>query len=102
MRTSAKGRGGWSNADTCGQREGRYEKGSFFVDVLYGRPLGLRSSACGELLVPRARSVLKQRRAFPVIWPSTWNELPLTLCLLPRTMCLHSASEIGLNPEIRI
>src|SRR6218665_755169 len=44
----------------------------------------LRSSARGELLVPRARSALKQRRAFPVIGPSTWNELPLTLCLLPQ------------------
>src|SRR6218665_1565297 len=43
----------------------------------------LRSSARGELLVPRARSALKQRRAFSVIGPSTWNELPLTLRLLP-------------------
>src|SRR6218665_820003 len=40
--------------------------------------LALRSSARGELLVPRARSALKQRRAFSVIGPSTWNELPLT------------------------
>ena len=36
------------------------------------------------LLVPRARSALKQRRAFSVIGPSTWNELPLTLRLLPQ------------------
>src|SRR6218665_3434878 len=40
-----------------------------------------RSSARGELLVPRARSVVKQRRAF---CPSTWNELPLTLRVLPQ------------------
>jgi len=44
----------------------------------------LRSSARGELLVPLARSALKQRRAFSVIGPSTWNELPLTLRLLPQ------------------
>src|SRR6218665_900548 len=45
----------------------------------------LRSSARGELLVPRARSALiKQRGAFSVIGPSTWNELPLTLRLLPQ------------------
>src|SRR6218665_2910267 len=45
--------------------------------------LALRS-ACGELKVPRFRSALKQRRAFSVIGPSTWNELSLTLRLLPR------------------
>src|SRR6218665_847494 len=47
----------------------------------------LRSSVRGELwLIPRARSALKQRRAFSVVGPSTWNELPLmyTLRLLPR------------------
>src|SRR6218665_653631 len=52
----------------------------------------LRSSARGELLVPRARSALKQRRAFSVIGPYTWNELPLTLRLLPQNKCLLSAS----------
>src|SRR6218665_2388293 len=51
-------------------------------DLAYLR--ALRSSARGELLVPRARSALKQRRAFSVIGPSTWNELPLTLRLLHR------------------
>src|SRR6218665_3423355 len=44
----------------------------------------LRSSARCELLVPRARSALKQRRAFSVIGSSTWNQLPLTLRLLPQ------------------
>jgi len=44
----------------------------------------LHSLARGELLVPRARSALKQRRAFSVIGPSTWNELPPTLRLLLR------------------
>ena len=44
----------------------------------------LRSSAKGELLVPRARSSLRQRRAFSIVGPSTWNGLPLELRLLPR------------------
>jgi len=52
----------------------------------------LRSSARGELLVPRARSAFKRRRTFSVIGSSTWNELPLTLRLLPGTTCLLSAS----------
>lgn len=42
----------------------------------------LRSSTRGELLVPRARSSLRQRRAFSVVGPSTWNGLPLELRLL--------------------
>ena len=43
-------------------------------------------SAHGELLIPRAISALKQRWAFSVIGRhSTWNELPLTLHLLPRS-----------------
>ena len=45
----------------------------------------LRSSAKGELLVPRARLCLKQRRAFSVVGPSTWNGLPLELRLMPRS-----------------
>jgi len=44
----------------------------------------LHSSARGELLVPRAHSALKQHRSFSVISSTTWNELPLTLRLLPR------------------
>jgi len=44
----------------------------------------LRSSARGELLIPRASPSLKLRRAFSVIGPSTWNELNLALRLLPR------------------
>src|ERR1043165_8258161 len=30
-------------------------------------------------LVPRARLVIKQRRAFSVVGPSIWNDLPLKL-----------------------
>src|SRR6218665_2466172 len=51
----------------------------------------LRSSARGELLVPRARSVLKQRGAFSVIGPSLgMNSLLHSACYL-RTTCLLSA-----------
>ena len=39
----------------------------------------LRSTTRGELLVPRARLAIKQRRAFSVVGPSTWNDLPLKL-----------------------
>jgi len=68
---------------------GRWVRMTYLTDLC--RPVSdlasrraLRSSARGELFVPRARSVLKQRRAFSVIGPSTWNELPLMLCLLPQ------------------
>ena len=39
----------------------------------------LRSSARGELLVPRARLAIRQRRAFSVVGPTVWNDLPVTL-----------------------
>ena len=39
----------------------------------------LRSTTRGELLVPRARLAIKQRRAFSVVGPSIWNDLPLKL-----------------------
>src|SRR6218665_2635118 len=51
----------------------------------------LRSSARGELLVPRARSALKQRRVFSVIGPSGMISLLHSACYL-RTTCLLSAS----------
>ena len=44
----------------------------------------LRSSTHGELLVPRARTALRQHRAFSVAGPMVWNGLPLTLRLIPR------------------
>ena len=44
----------------------------------------LRSSTHGELLVPRARTALRQHRAFSVAGPMVWNGLPLTLRLTPR------------------
>ena len=45
----------------------------------------LRSAMRGELIVPRSRLSIMQRRAFSVVGPSTWNDLPLELRLLPLT-----------------
>jgi hypothetical protein len=44
----------------------------------------LRSSAQGELLIPYARTSIRQRRAFSVAGPAVWNGLPPHLRLLPR------------------
>ena len=38
----------------------------------------LRTAARGELLVPRARLPIIQRRAFSVVGSSAWNDLPLS------------------------
>src|SRR6218665_1962600 len=48
----------------------------------------LRSSAQAELLVPRTRTVIRQRRAFSVAGPTAWNGLPVALRLTP---VAHSA-----------
>src|SRR6218665_53862 len=42
----------------------------------------LRSAARGEFLVPRAHLAIMQRRAFSVVCPSAWNDLPFELCSL--------------------
>src|SRR5688572_31628700 len=42
------------------------------------------SSTHGEHLVPRARTALRQHRAFSVAGPMVWNGLPLALRLMPR------------------
>src|SRR6218665_2607112 len=39
----------------------------------------LRSAARGEFLVPWARLAIMQRRAFSVVGPSAWNDLPFEL-----------------------
>ena len=39
----------------------------------------LHSAARGELLVHRARLAIMQRRAFSVVGPSAWNDLPVQL-----------------------
>src|SRR6218665_920101 len=48
----------------------------------------IRSSAQAELLVPRTRTVIRQRRAFSVAGPTAWNGLPVALRLTP---VAHSA-----------
>src|SRR6218665_2056893 len=40
------------------------------------------SAARGEFLVPSARLAIMQRRAFSVVGPSAWNDLPFELCSL--------------------
>ena len=49
----------------------------------------LRSAARGELLVPPARLAIMQRRAFSVVGPSAWNDLPVEL----RSLLMTSLSE---------
>src|SRR6218665_4530 len=54
------------------------------VSVLAARWV-LRSAARGVLLVPRARLAIMQRRAFSVVGPSAWNDLPVELRFLLMT-----------------
>jgi len=44
--------------------------------------IGTRSVYILELVLRINYIIIKQRQAFSVIGPSTWNELPLTLYLL--------------------
>src|SRR6218665_2633127 len=53
------------------------------VSGLPGRR-AFRSSATGQLLVPRAKTATRQRRAFSIVGPSTWNGLPLEIRILPK------------------
>src|SRR6218665_1165538 len=53
------------------------------VSGLPGRR-ALCSSATGQLLVPRAKTATRQRRAFSIVGPSTWNGLPLEIRILPK------------------
>jgi len=48
----------------------------------------MRSSAQAELLVPRTRTDIRQRRAFSMAGPTAWNGLPVALRL---TSVAHSA-----------
>lgn len=50
---------------------------------------GLRSSSRGDFLVPFARTATMQRRAFSVVGPMAWNDLPPFLRLSPRTHSSH-------------
>ena len=44
----------------------------------------LRSADQAELLIPRSRTAIMQRRSFSVAGPRTWNGLPVALRLVPR------------------
>jgi len=55
------------------------------VSGLPGRQ-ALCSSVTGQLLVPRAKTATKQHRAFSIVGPSTWNGLPLEICLQPKNI----------------
>src|SRR6218665_901016 len=65
------------------------------VSVLAAR-LVLRSAARGELLVPWVHLATMQRRAFSVVGPSAWNDLPVEL----RSLLIACASKfyISLKP----
>jgi exonuclease III len=51
--------------------------------VAIQRRESLRSAVQAELLVPRSRTTVRQRRAFAVAGPVTWNGLPVALRLTP-------------------
>src|SRR6218665_451368 len=51
------------------------------VSVLAARRV-LRSAVRGVFLVPQARLAIMQRRAFSVVSPSAWNDLPFELRFL--------------------
>src|SRR6218665_1508785 len=53
------------------------------VSGLPGRR-ALRSSVTDQLLVPRAKPATRQRRAYSIVGPSTWNGLPLEIRILPK------------------
>src|SRR6218665_37369 len=46
----------------------------------------LRSATKGDFLVPRARTPTRQKRAFSIVGPSVWNDLPSELRFLPRDL----------------
>src|SRR5688572_6004831 len=67
----------------------RYLRSIFTLSSSLTGRSALRSSSRGDFLVPFARTATKQRRAFSVVGPTTWNDLPSFLRLSPRT---HSTS----------
>src|SRR6218665_1526565 len=46
----------------------------------------LLSSSRGDFVVPRARTAIKQHRAFSSVGPSLWNSLPPEIRSLPRDL----------------
>src|SRR6218665_934538 len=73
--------------------------------VTIQRRISLRSSARAELLVPRMRTVIRQRRAFSVAGPTSWNGLPVALhqtpvahsTLFSLVLRPHCLTEVGLG-----
>src|SRR6218665_67276 len=64
------------------------------------RRISLRSSAQAEILVPRTRTVIRQRRAFSVAGPTAWNGLPVALSLTPVAQTALFVS--SLRPHCRL
>ena len=62
------------------------------MSVLAARRV-LRSAARGELLVPWARFAIMQLRAFSVVGPSVWNDLPVEL----RSLLMTSPSKFYIS-----
>jgi len=54
----------------------------------------LCSTVQGLLRVPFAQTSNRQKHAFSVIGPTTWNGLPLTLRSLPRTLSQEFLSQL--------
>src|SRR6218665_2959458 len=46
----------------------------------------LRSASRGDFVVPRARTAIKQHRAFSIVGPSVWNSFPSEIRSLPRDL----------------
>ena len=63
----------------------RYLRSIFTLSSSLTGRSALRSSSRGDFLVPFARTATKQRRAFSIVGPTTWNDLPSFLRLSPRT-----------------
>src|SRR6218665_2643165 len=67
----------------------------------------LCSASKGDFLVPRARNATRQKRAFSIVGPSVWNDLPSELRSLPRNLSssfyssrLTSLAETGLEAPL--
>src|SRR6218665_2512382 len=41
---------------------------------------------CTKYIIPRARTATRQKRAFSIVGPSVWNDLPSELRSLPRDL----------------
>src|SRR6218665_3688599 len=62
--------------------------GTLLLRCYYSASYLITFFCLGGLLVPRTRTVIRQRRAFSVAGPTAWNGLPVALRLTP---VAHSA-----------